>query len=282
MPGPRPVLTGGLVATGQGKASWVDGTAYVPWGYCGVSYVTISRDNGATWQTSVVDATAGRSAVWQEAMDSTIAIDRAGNVYYLWIGANGLPRLSISRDRGHSWSSPVSIAAPGVTDARFPAITAGAPGQIAFSYYGTNVPGGVNATAGDMANAAWNDWTGFSLDALAGKRVFASTTANPITDPVRRGPCVGRCPDQTDECKDPANQGTDECDKPWEPGSGVYDFLDAEVNPTTGQVWTSIVDVCNDACGQPDGTGADPAIPRGAVGVQIGGTFLGSPLPART
>ena len=62
--------------------------------------------------------------------------------------------------------------------------------------------------------------------------------------------------------------------------SGMFDFFDLQVNPKTGQMWASAVDLCNEKCAQPDGTSKDPIISRGAVGVQVGGTLLGSPLPS--
>lgn len=262
---------GAWIGTGHGAASFADdGTAYVPWGYCNLSYITVSRDNGQSWETTLVDDTAGRSLESFEHHESRIAIDRSGNVYYVWVAEDGTPRLSISRDHGKSWSEPIAVGAPGVTASRFVSIAAGDTGRIALQYYGTDVADGLAADDEDMAEAAWHAWTTYSLNALDEEPVFASTTANPADNPVRRGPCSGRCPDQTDE---------PDSDMPWEPGAGVYDFLATTIDPGTGRVWTSIVDVCNGACGQPNGSGEDPAIPIGAVGVQIGGTFLGPAVP---
>lgn len=253
-----PSVCGSL--TGHVAVSQVDGTVYVPKGHCGQAWVAVSRDNGLTWTPVLVDATAGMSG-----HDASVSVDAKGNAYYFFLDRHDLPRLSVSRDQGRSWSLPWNVTAPGVRAAKFPAIVAGAEGRVAFLYLGSTSPGalaqapdGSGKAGEDAASAlrnasAWNGYVGYSFDALAESPLFVTTTANPLEDPLRRGDCSGRC-------------------------SGMFDFLDAQVNPKTGQVWASLVDLCNGKCATPQGTKDDPVTSRGAVGVQSGGALLLGPL----
>lgn len=260
-------VCGGL--HGHGHASEATGTAFLPKGHCGQAWLGRSEDNGLTWDIVLVDDTVGFDG--HEAIVST---DRAGNVYYFFLDENTLPRLSVSTDDGLTWSAPMNVTAPGVTTAKFPSIVAGEDGRIAFLYVGSTTPSGADVherdDAGDykhedeLANATWNAYIGFSLDALDADPVFATVTPHDIADPLARGECPDRC---------------------YRDEGGMYDFLDIEVNPVTGQVWTAIVDMCNDdegpapPCNSPEGTAESYHRSRGAVGVQTGGTLLGTRIP---
>jgi hypothetical protein len=256
-------VCGGL--HGHGHASEATGTVFLPKGHCGVAMVGRSTDNGLTWQTIIVDNTVGFDG--HEAIVST---DRAGNVYYFFLDELALPRLSVSTDDGQTWSEPMNVTAPGVTRAKFPSVVAGEDGHVAFLYLGTTSPAGQglydegNETYAD--NATWNGYVGFSLNALDAEPVFATVTAHPDADPLHRGGCAGRCQVE---------------------GGGMYDFLDIEVHPLTGQVWVALVDNCNDhgpgdgvaSCSHPDGSIDSVRRALGVVGVQLGGTLLGTRLP---
>jgi hypothetical protein len=256
-------VCGGL--HGHGHASEKTGTVFLPKGHCGRAEVGRSTDNGVTWETIIVDATVGFDG--HEAIVST---DRAGNVYYFFLDEDFLPRLSVSTDDGATWGEPVNVTAPGVTRAKFPSIVAGEEGRVAFLYLGTTSPAGQglydegNETFAD--NATWNGYVGFSLDALARDPVFATVAAHPDADPLHRGGCAGRCQVQ---------------------GGGMYDFLDIDVHPLTGQVWVALVDNCNEngvgegaaPCSHPGGSVDSERIARAVVGVQSRGTFLGTRIP---
>ncbi|MFN2590356.1 MAG: sialidase family protein [Actinomycetota bacterium] len=240
-----------------------DGTVYVPRKACGGARISISRDDGRTWRSVYVDKT-----VWQESIedgvpeldhDGAVAIDAKGNAYYFWLGGDRLPYLSVSRDVGRTWTKPMMVGAPGVTYALFPEITAGRKGRIAFTYFGTTVKSGNR----EDPNATWHQYVGFSLNALHRRPVFATVTAHTSADSIRRGPCFNfRC------YIDPGVLGN------GVPNEGVGDFLDIRVNPRTGAVWVAMVDLCNDACAGREGSAADPATARAAVGVQVSGTKL--------
>jgi hypothetical protein len=237
-------LCGGL--HGHIFASEKTGTLFVPKGQCGRAQVARSTDNGLTF--TQINVAPGVSF---DGHDGAVSTDSAGNVYYFFLDGNTFPRLVVSRDDGASWGPVLNVTMPGVTAAKFPAITAGADGHIAFTYVGTTVKGGF---AGDQDNATWSAYIGMSLNAADDTPVFASTPVRDSADPIKRGACVDRC-------------------------DGMFDFIDIQIQPTTGQVWSSMVDLCNDACAAPAGTPSDPITSRGAVGVQVGGTMLGSRLP---
>ncbi|MHB8605832.1 MAG: sialidase family protein [Thermoplasmatota archaeon] len=234
-----------------------DGTTYLGYGRCGESWIAITRDNGAHFETSVVDASVGRedqTVHFPSAHDSIVTTDDAGNVYYFFLDRFHMPRLSVSRDQGRSWSAPLAVAAPGITAAKFPAITAGADGRVAFLYLGSTVPGGFDANATENATATWNAYVGVTLDALDASPVFATTTINAPADPILRGPCDGRC----------------SVAQSW----SFFDYFDLQLNPTTDKVWASIVDLCNGACSTARPGESYPASDRAAVGIEVGGTPL--------
>lgn len=259
----------GHVATGP------DGTVYLPHVGAKAAWVAVSRDDGRTWKTVMVDDTAWTRPnkfsspnpdYIRNNHDASVAVDAAGNAYFFWLGDESLPYLSVSRDSGERWSSPVRVEAPGVTAANFQEIVAGAPGQIAFLYIGTSVPGGFRADPAAYQDARWNAYVGFSLDALSARPVFATATVNPPSDPLRRGDCAHRC------WVDRGFTGRGEA------RDGMYDFLDIDLSPATGDVWVSLVDLCNNECGGHGGiseNGGEYAM--AAVGVQIRGARIGPP-----
>ncbi|MFO1533563.1 MAG: sialidase family protein, partial [Thermoplasmatota archaeon] len=243
--GGSPDFCGGL--SGHVYASEKTGTAFLPKGQCGIPEVARSTDNGLTWSQVVVDGQDGISG-----HDGSVAADSNGTVYYFWLDAKGFPRLAVSHDDGQSFGPSMNVTAPGVTAAKFPAITAGDAGRIAFLYIGSTVPGGFDAKSSALPNATWHAYVGFSIDAAGAEPVFVTVTANDPADPLRRGSCADRC-------------------------GGMFDFMDIQIQPKTGQVWTSLVDLCNDKCATSMGTTKDPVTSRGAVGIQTGGTLLRGP-----
>lgn len=155
-----------------------DGDLYFPVFYCGDLSVAISRDEGASWQFVHV----ANSNV-QDLYTTSVAIDAKGNVYLAWIAGqgsestdadgvmgSGQPMLSISRNHGASWSTPVAVGPPGLEDAEEIAITAAGPGgKIAISYLAN--------TDGSTLRDGWLSETN---DALSSTALW---WAAPLNDP---------------------------------------------------------------------------------------------------
>jgi BNR/Asp-box repeat protein len=224
-----PGLCGGL--TGHGAVG-PDGTVYIPRGWCGQPYLSISHDEGATW-TQVQVAKNGT-----QDHETGIAVDSANNLYYTWMDRKmRLPYLAVSKDQGKTWSKPIPIGPPGLKEANIPAIDARGPGKVAISYLGSeNSPGGPKfpdapscPPVGECAapegyeNVTWNGYITMSANALSKKPVFYTATVNDPKDPLVRLSCgPGRC-------------------------RAELDFIDVEIGPD-GTPWAAFVDGCIAAC----------------------------------
>lgn len=166
---PDPELPPGCEEHHPARAGVVgpDGVLYFPTQVCGELGIAISRDEGATW-------TQGRVATTeiQDLYIASIAVDAVGNLYIAWMGEGSLPHLTISRDRGRTWSEVTKVVAPGVTEVRRVAIAARERGEIALAYLGrsdgSQFDGYITATA----------------NALASRKMFWSATVNHPTEPL--------------------------------------------------------------------------------------------------
>jgi len=205
--------------TGHGSAD-TRGTIYLPKAHCEQPWLAISDDEGTTWsQVQVADI-----GTYRYGSDPSVAVDKRGTIYYLWIAHDRLPYLTVSSDRGQSWSRPMMVGAPGLTEADLPSLDVGKPGHIALAYYGSrNSPfrgceGSPTCEPDlDYSDAAWSGYVSVSTDALSPNPLFLTGTVNDRRDPLVRGACgPGRC-------------------------SAVYDFIDVEIAPD-GTAWAAYVD----------------------------------------
>lgn len=262
---------------GHGQVSWAeDGTVYLGREWCGRPMVAYSEDGGLHWHPIPV---AYDPKYTPSEHDISVGTDMEGNAYALWVGNEGRSvYLARSFDRGRSWEEPIEVTAPNVTGAKLPSLVAGSKGRVAFLYVGTENPHGHDVDAMEEGcddpedrscyehpdaydNATWNAYVGTSLDAHTEDPVFATVTANPRDEPLKRGGCSGRC---------------------FGDSGGMYDFLDINVHPVTGRIWAALVDVCSGGCD--DAPGAFDATER-SVGVAArmaeGTTLLTEPMPER-
>lgn len=164
-----------------------DGTLYFPLNVCGTLRVAISRDEGSTWRAVPV---APKTHVADIYISSTTT-DTAGNVYIAWMAddgavnrgvmGSGLPYMSMSRDGGRSWSAPMMIGPPGVTEARHPAITATGTGRVAVAYIGS-------ADGGRTVNG----YITLTEDALVDRPVFSTQAVNDPDKPLMSGGGAGQ------------------------------------------------------------------------------------------
>jgi hypothetical protein len=247
----EPELCGGL--HGHGYVGH-DGTVFIPKGHCGQPWLSMSKDEGATWSRVQV------ANIGSEGHEASVATDKKGNIYYAWVARNRLPYLVVSKNDGKSWSKPMMIGSPGVNEVNLPSLDVGGVGKVAIAYMGSeNSPfrpmkdednGECTAvnTCGDgddYARTTWNGYMTISENVFAKDPLFYSATVNSKKDPIKRGNCgPGRC------------------------GTAVYDFIDIVIGPK-GDVWSAWVDACISVCATPAGgsdMGAD-----GVVGRLVGG-----------
>lgn len=249
--------------TGHGHASFVDGTVFVGRGYCGVPMVATSHDGGLNWNQVVISGDPDHYIGYEH--DVSIGTDLAGNAYAFWAGMqDSRVYLSVSQDQGRTWSEPRDVTAPGVTAVKLPSLVAGDEGRIAFQYIGSTTPSGwgihFNETLEDeLRNATWNAYVGISLDAHTADYTVATTMVNDPAKPLKRGDCWDRC------------HGDD---------GGLYDFLDLDMDPMTGTLWSALVDVCTGECDRPGADAETHQKAMGTVARQVGGPrLLSQPFP---
>ncbi|MGH9863104.1 MAG: hypothetical protein ACRD35_06740 [Candidatus Acidiferrales bacterium] len=195
------------------------GRIFLPKGHCGLPWVARSEDGGTTWTRVRI---AGHTPM--DDHEVSLAVDTADNIYAVWQDrVFRYPFLSISRDHGQTWSTPVAFAPPGVHEVNFPTIVAGDPGRIAVLF-----PGSQSQNFSD-ATRPWNIYIVVSVNALDANPIFTWTTANDPKDPVHRGAC-----------------GPGRCDA--EDGGSMFDFLDIQVSPADGAFWGTASDTCVGEC----------------------------------
>ncbi|HMJ14125.1 MAG TPA: sialidase family protein, partial [Polyangiaceae bacterium] len=159
-----------------------DGSVYISLHRCGRLAVAISRDEGNTWSMVEVPGTAllkyqgllqmiGRA---NALLTEPLAIDSEGNIYLVWPDEPGLLRLSISRDKGQTWSAPVVISAPSVKYAVYGGVAIRKPGTLAIAYYGSELgqPG------------PFDGYIAETTDALAAEPSFVSARVNDPAKPL--------------------------------------------------------------------------------------------------
>jgi hypothetical protein len=186
------------------------GTVYIPMANCGAPNLAISKDEGNTWEVVTV---AGGSAA--SGGDPSVAVDKRGNLYYLFENGDRIPHLVTSTNGGKKWSKPMAVGAPGLKAANLSTIDVGDPGKVAFAYYGTTM------TSGDQAY--WSGYLGIGRGVLGKNPVFYSGTVNQPNHPLKINGCgPGRC-------------------------GRVLDFIDVEIS-RRGHVWGAYVDACRAEC----------------------------------
>ena len=199
-------LCGGLHGHGDTDS---EGRVFIPKGHCGYPWVAISEDGAQTWERVQVS-----DEISAAGTHLAIATDEADNVFMVWWDAQDhLPYLSISTDHGNTWGKPMMVAPPDVKEVNFPVIEAGDEGSIAINFPGTTVDDQ------DDHKRPWNQYIVASTNALDANPLFVSTTANPVSDPIHRGDCLGRC-------------------------GGMFDFLDIQISPHDGDIWATATDTC--------------------------------------
>lgn len=161
------------------------GWVWAPRGWCNDPYISVSKDEGATWE---------QHQVYDKPVDSghetSVAVDANGLAYYFWFGEGDQPLLAISRDDGVTWSKPVSIAPPGFIQGAMPSLVAGGGGKIGVSYVANFEQDNGEGVHGVVA-------VGYGVD--TDSPTFLSQIVNPLDQPLGSGECSGQgCANQGD------------------------------------------------------------------------------------
>ena len=215
--------------TGHGVADH-KGRIYIPRVTpCGPE-LAMSADEGATWRLVKIPKGPGTSGDHE----ASVAVDRRGTIFYMWIGADRLPYLTTSVDGGKTFSKPRMIAPRSVREANAPALTVNEDGDVALSYVGSkNAPALTDESPQPCSNTAtecpaseayaevtWNGYVaiGRHTSSPAGIRL-QTHTINPLDDPIDDEACgPGRC-------------------------FPIGDFIDITAGPD-GTFWAAFVDGC--------------------------------------
>ena len=217
-----------------------DGTVYLPKEHCERPFLAISKDEGLTWDRVQVSK---KVAAWGP--DPSVAVDEKGNIYYLFMSDDRLPYLSTSRNGGKTWSKPLMVGFPGITETALPTLDVGAPGKVAMTYYSTDDVKGEIEKREYPQSVQWDGFITMSADVFDRNPVFYSGPINNPKDPLARGACGPR------RCYD------------------ALDFIDVVVG-FDGTPWASLTDNCVSVCAGPTGL----VQPTGIVGRLVGGPKL--------
>ena len=191
-----------------------DGTVYVPDKQCSVAGVPIvlggnasaivSEDNGITWNIRPITNAGGEGyGEWDPsigvATDGTIYLGFQGIANY-GSGKTGTPaKISVSHDKGVTWSTPVDVGAQfGIKNIAFPAVVAGDPNRAAFAFYGTTTADCSSCSPVEDHTGGGNndptlfdgDWYLFVATTFDGGVTWTTQNVTP-NDPVQRGPICG-------------------------------------------------------------------------------------------
>ncbi len=173
-----------------GVAVAPDGTAYSPKPSCTGVNVAVSYDSGQTWK--VTGRLNQRGVIEDLATNPDIAIDAAGNAYLVYQGGDLRMYMSVSQDRGQTWSEPVVVSPPHVEATTYSVAAAGAPGRVSIGYLGTTSDPAtwpeVNPSAAPD-DAVWHAWMTFSETALDPNPTFVSNQVTTDSDPAQIG-CI--------------------------------------------------------------------------------------------
>ena len=206
-----------------------DGTLYVPKRFNSQPWIAISHNEGLSW----TDVQVAHNGSGGEANRG--ALDSRGDIYYGYVDSrHHEPYLVYSRDEGKTWSKPIALAPPGVTEGALPRPAADPkhPGRVAVAWLGsTNTSGHAPFYAycdvliqpcsdANYAHATWNGYLTEIQNVFAGRPVVQTATVDPSSRPLFTGGCSA-----DGACK--AN----------------LDFIDAQFGPD-GTAWGVFVDDC--------------------------------------
>lgn len=195
-----------------------DGSVYRGNPSCEGPAVYASHDGGYTWSEHTITTDVPMQQGWHS-HEVAVAVDEGGNVHATWISIDQMPWYAYSRDQGQTWSEPMMVAAPTVTETGFPTIFAGDEGRVVVGYIGEvndceSV--GNNTTDGGSSECGWGGYMAIMTDAFAENPLITSVVVNLPEDPL----------DITSDC------GNVRC-------GGFGDFIDVELDDF-GRPWIAL------------------------------------------
>jgi hypothetical protein len=154
-----------------------DGTAYLVMRRCRELAISRTLDEGKTWQVHVIPGASlppfntgdltGIVANPNVLVTELVTVDSTGNLYVVWVNADGELRYTYSKDRAETWSPSVIIAAPGVASVRYANVAVKLPGTIAVAYFGS------------LDGVHFDGYIAETDEAFADEPRFTSVIANP-------------------------------------------------------------------------------------------------------
>ena len=200
-----------------------DGTIYLPPRYCpnlaAGTYetgVAVSEDNGLTWVVRKVPGSG-----YGDAGHGSVAVAQDGTVYLSW-GSGKFPdggpvQVSKSRDKGKTWTKPVSLGREyKIANTRFPVAVAGDGDRAVVAYLGTDEEGD---GGGSSFPGVWHLYASHTYDGGKTWKTYKITN-----HPVQVGAI----------CTAGTTCGNDR---------NLLDFNDMVVD-TKGRVWIAFADGC--------------------------------------
>ena len=181
-----------------------DGAIYRGNPSCEGPAVYRSIDGGYSWTEHTITTEVPMQDGWHS-HEVAVGTDEAGNLFASWISIDHMPWMAYSRDQGDTWSEPMMVAPPGVTETGFPTIFAGDEGRVVVGYIGENVD-----------NGGWSGYMSVMTDAFADNPLITTVAVNTPEDPL----------DSTDDC------GNVRC-------GGFGDFIDVEIDDE-GRPWIAL------------------------------------------
>src|SRR5205085_5825470 len=144
---------------------------------CQVAALVVSADNGATWQIRKFPGSTNSNS------DPWVDVGPNNTVYVGYRDSNGKAYMTVSRDHGLTWATPVDVGAPqGVLTTEFPSVVVGDDNRAAVAFLGTSTPGD---DQGAVFQGVWYLYVAFTYD---GGVTWTTYNATP-RDPVQRG-CI--------------------------------------------------------------------------------------------
>jgi hypothetical protein len=217
-----------------------DGTAYVPNKACGTGQgLVVSQDNGATWTVNLLPGSHPAGS------DPSVAIDKAGRLYFAYADNNNHLVVAASDDHGATWKNQYDVgAAYGLVNVVFAAAVAGDAGRAAVAFHGTT-------TKGDLTGATFPGvWHLYVAATYDGGAHWITNDVTP-NDPVQRG-CIW------------LGGGSNIC-------RNLLDFFGATVD-AQGRILVGYADGCHGACTQAPATATGNGYTaRAAIARQSGG-----------